>query len=116
TSITYTPSAAQARGSSRVFDMSFRPAALDLLDADTLPLGMPSFVPMTVNSLVAGLYAVRLHNPARLALPSRVLKPSAKVTALQDAVPVKLAPQFFPGLVLTQVLGAGGYGTAYHGG
>jgi predicted Ser/Thr protein kinase len=37
------------------------------------------------------------------------------VTRITQANPSLLAPRFFPGLRVEQVLGSGGYGTAYQG-
>ncbi|KAF5833145.1 hypothetical protein DUNSADRAFT_10634, partial [Dunaliella salina] len=102
---------------SRVFDLSFRPAALDVLDCDALPLGVPSFVPMETSGRMLSLYMVRLHKRGEEVVQpaSKPFEPSAKVTRVGQACPSLLASRFFPGMRVQQVLGAGGYGTAYQG-
>jgi hypothetical protein len=64
---------------SSVFDMSFRPMALDLLDNDTLPIGTPSWVPLEAAPPVLALYAVRLHQADTLPPPPQPLMPNLKV-------------------------------------
>ncbi len=63
----------------RAFDLSFRPLALDVLDADALPLGIPSWVPLEACPAMLRLYAVRLHATAPTAAPTEPLEPSVKV-------------------------------------
>ncbi|KAF5839106.1 hypothetical protein DUNSADRAFT_1504 [Dunaliella salina] len=115
----YPGSAAVANKSSRsrVFDLSFRPAVLDVLDCDALPLGVPSFVPMETSGRLLSLYMVRLHKRGEEVVQpaNKPFEPSAKVTQVGQANPSLLAPRFFPGMRVQQVLGAGGYGTAYQG-
>ncbi|KAF5839108.1 hypothetical protein DUNSADRAFT_1506 [Dunaliella salina] len=104
-------------GRSLVFDLSFRPAALDVLDCDALPLGVPSFVLMETSGRLLSLYMVRLHKRGEEVVQpaNKPFEPSAKVTRVSQANPTLLAPRFFPGMRVQQVLGAGGYGTAYQG-
>eukprot|EP00983_Pelagomonas_calceolata_P052824 1143036-Pelagomonas_calceolata.AAC.4 len=48
-------------------------------------------------------------------MPSDCFAPLLQVTRVGQANPSLLAPRFFPGMRVQQVLGSGGYGTAYQG-
>lgn len=100
--------------SGRAFDMSFRPMALDVLDGDSPPMGMPSFVPMEACPPMRRLYAVRLHAASAPSMPTQPLAPTFKLNRHAGTVK-KVAASLFPGLSVDQVLGKGGYGTAYSG-
>lgn len=55
---------------SKVFNLSFCPAALDPLDTDTLHMGMPSVVPMQASADMLRFYAVRVHPAGGVPGPS----------------------------------------------
>ncbi len=54
------------------FHMSFRPAGLEPLDASTLPIGVPSWVPMDAGDRARRFYFARLHQMG--ATPQNMVK------------------------------------------
>lgn len=59
--------------------VAHRPTALDVLDGDSLPLGLPSYLPMSTSKRMLSLYTVRLHPPGPVNLTPEPLLPAAKV-------------------------------------
>jgi hypothetical protein len=96
------------------FDISFRPAAVDLLDKDTPILGMPSFVPMG-GKRATRFYAASLHpNHTNMDSPDKPLCYTSKVTSSERVLaPHAVVPQLIAGIKLHHVLGRGGYGTVH---
>ena len=64
------------QSSTSMFDLSFRSASLEALDNDTLPIEIPTFVPM-VNSM-GHVYVARLH-PVNTSVPTSALSTNSKL-------------------------------------
>ncbi|GFR49160.1 hypothetical protein Agub_g11180 [Astrephomene gubernaculifera] len=105
------------------FYLSFRPAALDDLDDNTVTLGVPASVPQAASATTSRLFFARLHCTPDPPAASRTLTAapgSALLTTgrrLPPAIainPVHGLTEIFAGLTVGQVLGQGSYGTVYH--
>lgn len=70
------PSYAAAAENAGVFDISLRPASLEALDADTLPVSIPTFVPML--SSMQHIYVGRLH-AVNTSVPLSALATAARI-------------------------------------
>lgn len=118
------------------FYLSFRPAAIDPLDDNTLPVGIPSDVPMADDTSASALYFARLHtvpNPptntrvtnfsSRKSSPGRSRADNAgggdtaggsSSNSLVAMAPAVAAAALFDGLRASHILGQGAFGTVWH--
>jgi len=122
------PSAASAKPLRFSFYLSMRPAALDPLDANTLPIGIPSSVPIDGNKhLESAFYFVRVHavpDPPNNSGVTNLARSTCMSMDHHHRVPrrrpeLSLGPlvaaqQLFPSLVPRQILGRGQLGTVFH--
>ncbi|GIM13263.1 hypothetical protein Vretimale_16361 [Volvox reticuliferus] len=104
------------------FYLSFRPAASDDLDDQTVTLGVPASVPQAASAATAKLFFARLHTTpdppvntaVQSAVASNILTTGRRLAPSIAINPVQGLTEMFQGLVVGQVLGQGSYGTVYH--
>lgn len=90
--------------------LTFRPMALDLLDEQAIPVGVPPGAQMHVSTAMLNLYVVSLHGADAMKDASNNTEFQTFKSSIGDQI-----CKVFPGLVLGDVLGKGGYGIALRG-